>query len=108
QPDQKHCSGKRVVPPRQRMGNLLDELVVGQLETEQQADQGQTAAEELLHGLCRGPSACCRRATCSAIGRGGFGVFSPTFPSTFNQITTGPGPLRAARPSFFHASAISN
>src|SRR5437879_2587522 len=90
------------------MRDLLDKLIVSQLETEQQADQRQAAAEKLLHGWCFAPSACCRRATCSAIGRGGFGVFSPSFPSTFSQITTGPGPRRASPASFFQASTFSN
>src|SRR5262249_39714690 len=38
------------------------------------------------------PSAFCNRAICSAIGRGGFGVFCPLRPCSFSQTTTGPAP----------------
>jgi len=53
------------------------------------------------------PSASLSRAICSAIGRGGSGVFCPRRPSTFSKITTGPGPAKASAAPARHASAVS-
>src|SRR5205085_11850670 len=81
----------------------------GQEPRDPHAQAQKDGGRSVLHGsFSVTPRASRSRVICSAIGRGGLGVFCPSRPATFSHATTGPGPASASAAPAFQPFIVSN